>query len=119
MEGNTQITITDAQGKVVRVINAELTGATEVLTYSVSDFAQGIYFLNVRNSEKVIISVTGTGFLYNQVRIIAGTLMWVGLGIRKPEDVKDMLEALDREAAGPTAPAHGLLLKVFSFADEL
>ena len=54
MEGNTQITITDAQGKVVRVINAELTGATEVLTYSVSDFAQGIYFLNVRNSEKVI-----------------------------------------------------------------
>ena len=54
MEGNTQITITDAQGKVVRVINAELTGGTEVLTYSVSDFAQGIYFLNVRNSEKVI-----------------------------------------------------------------
>ncbi len=54
MEGNTQITITDAQGKVVRVINAELTGATEVLTYSVSNFAQGIYFLNVRNSEKVI-----------------------------------------------------------------
>ena len=54
MEGNTQITITDAQGKVVRVINAELTGSTEVLTYSVAEFAQGIYFLNVRNSEKVI-----------------------------------------------------------------
>ena len=71
-----------------------------------------------RNGEKVIISVTGTGFLYNQVRIIAGTLMWVGLGIRKPKDVKDMLEALDREVAGPTAPAHGLLLKEFSFVDE-
>ena len=66
---------------------------------------------------EVVISVTGTGFLYNQVRIIAGTLMWVGLGIRKPSDVKDMLEALDREAAGPTAPAHGLLLKDFSFVN--
>ena len=54
MEGNTQITITDAQGKVVRVINAELTGSDEVLTYNVSDFAQGVYFLNVRNNEKVI-----------------------------------------------------------------
>ena len=54
MEGNTQITITDAQGKVVRVINTELDGSAEVLTYSVADFAQGIYFLNVRNSEKVL-----------------------------------------------------------------
>ena len=70
-----------------------------------------------QESDEVVISVTGTGFLYNQVRIIAGTLMWVGLGIRKPSDVKDMLEALDREAAGPTAPAHGLLLKEFSFVN--
>ena len=70
-----------------------------------------------QESDEVVISVTGTGFLYNQVRIIAGTLMWVGLGIRKPSEVKDMLEALDREAAGPTAPAHGLLLKDFSFVN--
>jgi len=70
-----------------------------------------------KENGEVIISVTGHGFLYNQVRIIAGTLMWVGLGVRKPEDVKTMLEACDREAAGPTAPAHGLLLKDFKFLE--
>lgn len=72
-----------------------------------------------KESDEVIISVTGTGFLYNQVRIIAGTLMWVGLGIRQPEEVKSMLEACNREATGPTAPAHGLLLKEFRFLDPL
>ena len=54
MEGNTQITITDAQGKVVRIINVELNGGTEVLTYNASDFAQGMYFLNVRNNETMV-----------------------------------------------------------------
>ena len=73
----------------------------------------------VRDGDEIIVSVTGTGFLYNQVRIIAGTLMWVGLGIRTPEDVKTMLEACNREAAGPTAPAHGLLLKEFVFLDTI
>ena len=72
-----------------------------------------------KESDEVIISVTGTGFLYNQVRIIAGTLMWVGLGIRQPEEVKTMLEACNREAAGPTAPAQGLLLKEFRVLDPL
>lgn len=72
-----------------------------------------------KESDDVIISITGTGFLYNQVRIIAGTIMWVGLGIRQPEEVKTMLEACNREAAGPTAPAHGLLLKEFRFLDPL
>lgn len=70
-----------------------------------------------REGPRVIISVTGNGFLYNQVRIIAGTLMWVGLGVRTPLDVKRMLEACDREAAGPTAPAKGLILKDFKFLD--
>jgi tRNA pseudouridine38-40 synthase len=74
--------------------------------------------VNVRkDGAEVIISVTGNGFLYNMVRIIAGTLMWVGLGLRKPEDVKEMLEACDREASGPTAPACGLILKEFRFID--
>lgn len=70
-----------------------------------------------READEVIISVTGHGFLYNQVRIIAGTLMWVGLGVRTPQDVKTILEACDREKAGPTAPAHGLLLKDFKFLE--
>ena len=71
-----------------------------------------------KEGAEVIISVTGNGFLYNQVRIIAGTLMWVGLKVREPEDVKAMLDACDRSASGPTAPAHGLLLKSFKFLEE-
>ena len=48
------ITITDAQGKVVRTIDANLSGSEETLTYSVADFAQGMYFLNVRNNDTVV-----------------------------------------------------------------
>ena len=44
------------------------------------------------------------------VRIIVGTLIEVGRGMKKPEDIKAMLEGLDRSLAGPTAPAHGLTL---------
>lgn len=59
---------------------------------------------------EIIIRVSGTGFLYNMVRIIAGTLMEVGRGAILPEQVKDILEACDREKAGPTAPPEGLTL---------
>ena len=44
------------------------------------------------------------------VRIIAGTLLEIGCGARKPEDMKTIIEACDRSAAGPTAPAHGLTM---------
>lgn len=56
------------------------------------------------------IHVAGNGFLYNMVRILMGTLIEVGLGKRKPESMKEILEAKDRQAAGPTAPACGLFL---------
>lgn len=59
---------------------------------------------------EIIIRVSGTGFLYNMVRIIAGTLMEVGRGAIAPEQVKEILEACDREKAGPTAPPEGLTL---------
>ena len=59
---------------------------------------------------EIIIRVSGTGFLYNMVRIIAGTLMEVGRGAIEPEEVKTILEACDREKAGPTAPPEGLTL---------
>ncbi|MBQ7481364.1 MAG: tRNA pseudouridine(38-40) synthase TruA [Lachnospiraceae bacterium] len=77
-----------------------------------------IYALDVRNegeSREVVITVTGSGFLYNMVRIIAGTLIDVGQGRFKPEDVKTMLEARDRTAAGQTAPACGLCLVGYDF----
>ncbi|MFB9276846.1 tRNA pseudouridine(38-40) synthase TruA [Cohnella cellulosilytica] len=58
----------------------------------------------------VHLYVTGTGFLYNMVRIIAGTLIQVGEGKREPQNVADILAARDRALAGPTAVPHGLSL---------
>lgn len=54
--------------------------------------------------------VTGNGFLYNMVRIIAGTLVEVGLGRLKPDAIPEIITGLDRRKAGRTAPAHGLYL---------
>lgn len=60
--------------------------------------------------EIIDIYVTGNGFLYNMVRIIAGTLIEVGQGKIKPEDIPGIIDKCDREAAGQTAPAKGLTL---------
>lgn len=60
--------------------------------------------------EIIDIYVTGNGFLYNMVRIIAGTLIEVGQGKIKPEEIPAIIEACDREKAGPTAPSKGLTL---------
>lgn len=64
-----------------------------------------------RSGDLIEITVRGNGFLYNMVRIIAGTLIEVGNGRFNPADMDRILEAKDREAAGPTAPAHGLTLE--------
>ncbi len=76
-----------------------------------------IYSLEVLEEElpdlggrRIRIRVTGNGFLYNMVRILAGTLIQVGLGAYAPEDMEPVLAACDRQAAGPTAPAQGLTL---------
>lgn len=70
-----------------------------------------IYDLQVKKEGEVItISVKGNGFLYNMVRILAGTLMKVGAGQIQPEEIPEIIEAKDRQKAGPTAPAHGLTL---------
>lgn len=66
---------------------------------------------------EVVISVSGNGFLYNMVRIISGTLLRVGLGNFTPDDVKKVLEGKDRQLAGPTLPAKGLILKDFKFLE--
>lgn len=59
---------------------------------------------------EIVIRVSGTGFLYNMVRIIAGTLMEAGRGALAPEQIKVILNARDRSKAGPTAPPEGLTL---------
>ena len=66
----------------------------------------------------LVIRVTGGGFLYNMVRIIAGTLLEVGCGRFAPEYVAEILEKKDRSAAGPTAPAKGLTLVKYEFPGE-
>ncbi len=63
-----------------------------------------------RSGELVYLTFRGDGFLYNMVRIMAGTLVEVGLGKRTPEEVKEVLEARERSKAGPTLPARGLCL---------
>ena len=63
----------------------------------------------------LVIRVCGNGFLYNMVRIIAGTLMEVGQGKRTPESMAEILEAKNRSAAGPTAPPCGLTLVKYEF----
>lgn len=62
------------------------------------------------NGGMVSIRYTGNGFLYNMVRILTGTLIEVGRGKRKPQEMPGILTALDRSVAGFTAPAQGLYL---------
>lgn len=67
--------------------------------------------VNAGSADQLLtIRVKGNGFLYNMVRIIAGTLVEVGRGHIKPEEVAGIIAAKDRAKAGPTAPARGLRL---------
>ena len=78
---------------------------------AVKSTVRTIYTLDIVKSEdEIIIRISGNGFLYNMVRIIAGTLAEVGRGFRTPEDVRDLLTAKEREQAGATAPPQGLTL---------
>lgn len=67
--------------------------------------------ISVGNGGKLLrIRVRGNGFLYNMVRIVAGTLVEVGMGRRTVESIREALETGDRQKAGPTAPPQGLML---------
>ena len=77
-----------------------------------------IYSCSVTKDEDIVkIRVTGNGFLYNMVRIIAGTLIQVGNGNIAPDKIPEILEACDRNMAGPTAPANGLTM--ISWIEEI
>lgn len=77
-----------------------------------------VYRLEVdKNDDVISIIISGNGFLYNMVRIIVGTLIKVGLGVYPPEYVKEIIEAKDRNAAGPKAPACGLMLVKIDYED--
>ena len=68
-----------------------------------------------KKDDVITIQVRGRGFLYNMVRIIAGTLIEIGNEQYPPEKMGEILRACDRQQAGPTAPACGLTLKEIKF----
>jgi tRNA pseudouridine38-40 synthase len=80
--------------------------------YSVKSSVRNIMRLEVRKASNAItIEIEADGFLYNMVRIIAGTLLEVGSGKRAPEEIPLVISSRKRERAGITLPAHGLCLE--------
>ncbi|HWL12101.1 MAG TPA: tRNA pseudouridine(38-40) synthase TruA [Ureibacillus sp.] len=82
---------------------------------SVVDKVRTVHSLNFSwYGEELHMTIEGNGFLYNMVRIIAGTLWEVGIGKREAQSLEEIVASMNRGKAGKTAPAHGLYLeKVF------
>lgn len=88
----------------------------------VTDTVRTIHTLEIGKDNAtgiITFSISGDGFLYNMVRIIIGTLIKVGLSVYPPEHVKEILEARDRNVAGPKAPAKGLSLIGIEYEPEV
>lgn len=80
-----------------------------------------IYKIDIKkdfSNELLLLTYTGNGFLYNMVRIITGTLLEIGLGLRSPEDILLALDGCDRGLAGHTAPPQGLFLVSVSYTEN-
>jgi len=73
---------------------------------------------SAREEPRIEVTVAADGFLWNMVRIIAGTLMDVGRGRLSPEDVRAALESGDRRKAGPTVPPTGLCLEWGAYTEQ-
>lgn len=79
---------------------------------SVENTVRTIYSLTIKQDNEFFeIEVTGNGFLYNMVRIIVGTLLYVGCGKLTLDDIDSIIKTGNRKLAGITVPAHGLYLK--------
>jgi tRNA pseudouridine38-40 synthase len=86
----------------------------------VSSTVRTVWELSLRRDGEVVeMRVSGDGFLYNMVRIIAGTLAYVGMGKLESADVGRILLGGDRKAAGKTAPPQGLCLERVYYGEEL
>lgn len=87
---------------------------------SVKTTVRTVYSIEVRKVDDLIqIDICGNGFLYNMVRIIAGTLIDVGRGKREPRCIAEMIEKKERRLGGPTAPPEGLILLEVCYDDAL
>ena len=78
---------------------------------TVKDFVRNLEFVKLEKNDNLITLTTrADGYLYNMVRIIAGTLLYMGCGKLNPEDTDEIINSLDRRRAGITAPPEGLYL---------
>lgn len=68
-----------------------------------------------KKGDEVVFTVEADGFLYNMVRIMTGTLLYVSQGKIKADDIADIIKSKDRTKAGITAPAHGLYLNKVNY----
>lgn len=87
---------------------------------SVCDTVRTVYGLELKKEgDMLTLSITGNGFLYNMVRIIAGALLYVGFGQSSPEKIQEALHSASRIVPGPTAPANGLTLVEIRYEEAL
>ncbi len=87
---------------------------------TVKSFVRTIYALDVtQENDTITIDVCGSGFLYNMVRIIAGTLAYVGSGKIHPDALSAIIESRNRELAGITAPPQGLYMAGITYNEEI
>jgi tRNA pseudouridine38-40 synthase len=96
---------------------ALLPGRHDFSAFALAGGSHGQPFRTIRSAawteegNEIVFAVLGDGFLRGMVRALVGTLIEVGLGRREPETLSDLLLGRPRSAAGPTAPAHGLVLE--------
>ena len=102
---------------VMRIEAQSLVGTHDFAAFAASgsvvkDTVRTIYRTDVaRNGSEIMLTIEGSGFLYNMVRIIAGTLLSVGKGKLSPEDIPALFEGRCRADSGMTAPPQGLFLE--------
>lgn len=88
--------------------------------FTVKSTIRTIYSLDIKKENNIIsIDVSGNGFLYNMVRIITGTLVFVGSGKISPDDMPEIIASCDRTRAGITAPPDGLFLSEVYYEKEI
>ena len=86
----------------------------------VTSYVREIYDCQVtQNGHYITMRVTGSGFLYNMVRLMAGTILEVGRGKKSPEWVKEILSSTERVSVGPKLPAKGLTLIKIEYMKEI